>query len=116
MLDRYRDALATETCEEVLVQCHNIERLLEDKFNPAELDSWQLFAPFEAEYLAMYMLRSCEASRREEALAFYLRYADLVKHVSDEQKMHTRLFFIQLLQTLPEEQRGPWLQKVSNNW
>lgn len=74
---------------------------------------WQQCSPFEVEYICISLLKTCDLEKRNEILDFYLRYRNTIKLTSKWQKKHTRIFFIQLLDLIPESERPKYISKLN---
>jgi tetratricopeptide (TPR) repeat protein len=113
LYQQYREALQTETPEEMMARFQKIQDHLAGLSKEEEFGFWTERLPFEMEYLCMALLRSCRPAERDQILGLYLRYSRIMKMTSDEQTNHLRLFFIQLLQSVPEAERQSWIQRIN---
>lgn len=85
---------------------------------PAEekIGFWLEQFPFNLEYLCLETVKGADPAARQEALAFYLKYARTMREVSEFQAMHTRVFFIQLVRLLPPAEQDRWLAELDRAW
>ena len=97
-----------ESDESVMELYHNIKNKLDTTSNGDDLIFWQKYDPFEVEYICMTLLEQSENPNHDEILNFYLRYRATMSQLSKWQKAHTRIFFLQLLQLIPVEDRQSW--------
>lgn len=110
---RFKDALQAETREDLISRYQEIQSYLIALPQQEENRFWRQRFPFEMEYLCMTLLRFAEPDARDQVLVLYLRYCHAMKTISDEQKNHLRMFFVQLLQTVPEAERQSWIQRIN---
>ena len=100
---------AEENREVVIGLFEDIEGKLDGLTGSEQCRMWQQLRPFEIEYVCLFMLKLCDESISEKALDLYVRYAKYIKFISEQQRMHTRTFFIQLVSLLEEEDRVQWM-------
>ena len=113
MLDRLEGRLPAETTEDVTKRYQAVKDKLDTIAASKEADFKQQIFPFEVESVCLDLLRQDDESMRDKSLRLYLQYRDLVKGRSEWQKAHTRLFFIQLLQQIPENDRPAWMALIN---
>lgn len=114
LLDRVEEKTPPEESkDEVLAGLRRIKNELAAVSKQDEPKFWRQFSPFTIEYISMYLLRTTDQSLRDEALNFYLRYSSSAAKISDCQKMHTRIFFVQLLNLISKSDRQPWLDIIN---
>lgn len=81
-----------------------------------KIDFWLEQFPFNLEYLCLETVKGADPAERQEALAFYLKYARTMREVSEFQAVHTRVFFIQLVRLLPPAEQDRWLAELDRAW
>jgi tetratricopeptide (TPR) repeat protein len=104
--------VSDESEEAVMELYHNIKNKLDTTSNGDDLKFWQKYDPFEIEYICMTLLEQSEKPNYDEILKFYLRYRATMSGLSKWQKAHTRIFFLQLLQLIPAEDRQGWMSSL----
>lgn len=92
-------------------------RAAEEKVPEEEkIQFWVEQFPFTIEYLCLQLVQTGEQELQEEALRFYLKYAETMRGLSEFQAVHLRVFFLQLVRLLPEAEQEVWLHGLDRVW
>jgi len=90
------------TPDELRAQLSDLKARYVSMDQRTRFEYWQTFAPFEIEYLCLGLLKACGPEVAGDALELYSAYGMSLNSISEEQKMHSRTFLLQLLNLVPE--------------